>query len=139
MFSLIVTPKFGDIDGLGHVNNTVMPGWFELARNPIYRMFNPEFNFKTWNLILARYEVDFTSQLFFNDNVDVHTWIQKIGNSSFEVYQEACQGDQIGARGKTVLIYFDFELQKSVKIPDPIRSLLNDHLFQEDGIKVASR
>ncbi|HZL10758.1 MAG TPA: thioesterase family protein [Prolixibacteraceae bacterium] len=128
MYSLIVTPKFSDIDGLGHVNNTVMPEWFELARNPIYRMFNPDFDFKYWNLILARFEVDFTSQIFFHDNVEIQTWIQKIGNSSFEVYQEASQGGIVGAKGKTVLIYYDFKLQKSIPISEPIRGMLNEHL-----------
>ena len=128
MYSLIVTPKFSDIDGLGHVNNTVMPEWFELARNQIYRMFNPDFDFKSWNLILARFEVDFTSQIFFHDDVEIQTWIQKIGNSSFEVYQEASQGRKIGAKGKTVLIYYDFMLQKSIPISEPIREMLNEHL-----------
>lgn len=128
MYSLIVTPKFSDIDGLGHVNNTVMPEWFELARNPIYRMFNPNFDFKSWNLILARFEVDFTSQIFFHEDVEIQTWIQKIGNSSFEVYQEAGQGSKIGAKGKTVLIYYDFKLKKSIPISEPIREMLNGHL-----------
>jgi acyl-CoA thioester hydrolase len=63
MFSLKITPKFGDIDGLGHVNNTVMPGWFELARNPIYGFFNPTYKLEGWNLILAHYDIDFVSQL----------------------------------------------------------------------------
>jgi len=51
-----ITPRFGDIDGLRHVNNTVIPGWFEQARNPIYRIFNPEFVFESWNLILVHYD-----------------------------------------------------------------------------------
>jgi len=53
MYIETITPRFGDIDGLRHVNNTVIPGWFEQARNPIYRIFNPEFVFESWNLILA--------------------------------------------------------------------------------------
>lgn len=37
MYLYDITPRFGDIDGLRHVNNTVIPGWFEQARNQIYR------------------------------------------------------------------------------------------------------
>ena len=127
MYSMIVTPKFGDIDGLGHVNNTVMPGWFEQARNPIYRIFNPEFKFKDWNLILVRYEVDFVSQLYFDQDVEIRTWISYIGRSSFHVYQEAWQGERLGTKGKTVLTYFDFEQQKSVPVPEYFRELLEEH------------
>ena len=127
MYSLMITPKFGDIDGLGHVNNTVMPGWFEQARNPIYRFFNPEFQFEGWNLILAHYEVDFIAQLYFQQDVEIRTWIDKIGRSSFEVYQEAWQNDRLGTRGKTVLVHFDFETQKSQMIPAGIREKMEEH------------
>lgn len=129
MYSMTVTPKFGDIDGLGHVNNTVMPGWFEQARNPIYRFFNPEFKFENWNLILARYEVDFVAQLFFDQDVEIRTYISKIGRSSFDVYQEAWQGDKLCTKGRTVLVHFDFNEQRSVAIPEKIREVMLEHFL----------
>lgn len=126
-----VSPRFGDIDGLGHVNNTIMPAWFELARNPVFEIFNPERNLKKWNLILARFEVDFVSQMYYRGEIEIKTWIHRIGNSSFEVYQEAYQGNTLGAKGKTVLIYFDFKLQKSVPIPDYYREQLREHRYED--------
>jgi len=135
MYSLIITPKFGDIDGLGHVNNTVIPGWFEQARNSIYRVFNPNFDFSSWNLILVRYEVDFVSQLFYDSDVEIRSFISNIGRSSFEVYQEAWQNGKICSKGKTVLVHFDFKNQKSVAIPDPIRAVLEQSLQPSDIIK----
>ena len=51
MFSTLVTPRFGDIDGLRHVTNTVLPIWFEQARNEFYFYFNTELNFEKWNLL----------------------------------------------------------------------------------------
>jgi acyl-CoA thioester hydrolase len=127
MYTLVVTPRFSDIDGLGHVNNTVIPNWFEQARNQIYRYFNPEFSFKTWNLILARFEIDFVAQLFYDNDAEIRTWISKIGHSSFEVYQEAWQNNRLCAKGKTVLVHFDFKTQKSAKIPDQLRKQLEEH------------
>lgn len=131
METITITPKFGDIDGLGHVNNTIMPGWFEQARNPIYRIFNPEFDFSHWNLILAHYEVDFINQLFFNKDVEIRTRVSRIGTSSFEVSQEAWQDEVLGAKGKTVLVYFDFETQKSASIKPEMRAQLEKYLFVE--------
>jgi acyl-CoA thioester hydrolase len=129
MYTYSVTPKFGDVDGLGHINNTVIPGWFEQARNIIYGVFNPEFKFETWNLILARFEVDFVSQIFYGTDVEIRTWISKIGRSSFEVYQEAWQNDKLCSKGKTVLVHFNFKDQKSAEIPTDIRAKLNEHMI----------
>lgn len=128
MYKFTVTPKFGDFDGLGHVNNTVIPGWFEEARNEIYGYFNPDFSFKKWNLILARFEVDFVSQIFYNGHVEISTCVSHIGNSSFEVYQEAWQNGKLCSKGKTVLVHFNFKQQKSERIPGTVRTKLEVHL-----------
>jgi acyl-CoA thioester hydrolase len=130
MYKYTITPKFGDIDGLGHVNNTVIPGWFEEARNEIYRYFNPDLSLKTWNLILVHIEVDFIYQIFYNNNVEIRTYISDIGKSSFQVYQEAWQNGKLCSKGKTVLVHFNFEHQKSEMIPGLIKSKLEVHLAQ---------
>jgi acyl-CoA thioester hydrolase len=122
-----ITPRFGDIDGLRHVNNTVIPGWFEQARNPIYRIFNPAFAFDGWNLILARYEIDFVRPLVINGEVAVRTWISKVGTSSFEVSQQALQGGALCTRGTTVLVHYDFGAARPVPIPEAIREQLREH------------
>jgi len=133
MFIELITPRFGDIDGLRHVNNTVIPGWFEQARNPIYRIFNPQFVFESWNLILARYEIDFVRPLVISGEVTVRTWISKIGTSSFEVSQEALQGGVLCTRGRTVLVHYDFVAARPVPIPDTIREQLRAHLVAAPG------
>jgi acyl-CoA thioester hydrolase len=130
VYLLEITPRFGDSDGLRHVNNTVIPGWFEEARNRIYRVFNPDFEFDTWNLILARYEIDFVRPRFINRDVQIRTWISRIGRSSFEVSQEAVQADALCTRGKTVLVHFDFRENKSREIPPRIREQLEQHLAE---------
>lgn len=129
MYLLEVSPRFGDLDGLRHVNNTVIPGWFEQARNPIYRVFNPEFDLESWNLILARFEIDFIRQIYFNKNVVIKTWISRIGRSSFEIYQEAVQEGLLCAKGKVVHVHFDFNNQKSIEIPAYIKSEMEKHLY----------
>ena len=129
MFSWIITPRFGDIDGLGHVNNNIVPMWFETARNPFFRFFNPELDLKRWDLILVRFEVDFLNQMYYGVDVEVRSWISRIGRSSFEIYQEAWQADKLGAKGTAVLVHFDFTLQKSRLLPEPIRKELENHLI----------
>jgi acyl-CoA thioester hydrolase len=132
MFSSIITPRFGDVDGLGHVNNNVVPMWFETARNPFFRFFNPDFDLKCWNLILARFEVDFLNQMYYGKDVEIRSWITKIGRSSFEIYQEAWQDDKLAAKGKAVLVHYDFKQQKSIPVPNSIKNDLEKHLKSQE-------
>ncbi len=130
MYVFSTTPRFGDIDGLGHINNNVVPTWFEAARNPFFRLFNPELDLKKWDLILARFEVDFLNQMYYGSDVEIRSWISRVGRSSFEIYQEAWQNQKLGAKGTSVLVHFDFVAQKSVPVPEQIKRALEIHLVQ---------
>ncbi len=131
MFSTIVSPRFGDIDGLGHVNNTVLPVWFEIGRNSVFRLFSPDLDLSpdVWRLILVRTEFDFLHQMYFRSDVEIRTFIAKIGNSSFTVGHEAWQEGELKVKGQAVLVYYDFKLQKAMPLPDPIREILTAHMF----------
>lgn len=131
MFSTTVSPRFGDIDGLGHVNNTVLPIWFEIGRNPIFRLFSPDLDLSpdVWHLILVRTEFDFLRQMYFRSEVEIRTFIAKIGNSSFTVGHEAWQEGELKVKGQAVLVYYDFKLQKTIPLPDSIREVLKAHML----------
>ena len=131
MFSINVSPRFGDIDGLGHINNTVLPVWFETGRNSIFRLFSPDLDLspEVWHLILVRTEFDFLRQMYFRSDVEIRTFITKIGNSSFTVGHEAWQEGELKVRGQAVLVYYDFKLQKALPLPDSIREILKRHMF----------
>lgn len=129
MFSETITPRFSDTDALGHINNTMVPVWFEGARNPIFKMFTPELDLKAWPLILAKIEVNFEAQIFYGNDIEVRTFIGRVGGSSFDVYQELWQNNQRVSSGKAVMVNFDYHAQKSTTIPVHIREVLNQHLY----------
>ncbi len=128
MFTYTITPRVADTDALGHINNTVLPCWFEEARTPLFRILNPTMDFEKWNLIMARMEVDFVSQIFFHSPVEIKTWIGRMGNSSFDVIQELWQNDVLCGKSKAVIVHFDFKNQKSVPIVGQMRNDLEAHL-----------
>lgn len=134
MFTEIVTPSFGDIDGLRHVNNCVLARWFEQARNPLFRFFTPDLDldYSNWRLIMARTEYDFLGETFYDCDVELRTWIEKVGNSSFIVLHEAWQDERLCCRGRAVTVHYDFENKKAIPIPDDIRAKLEEHLVGKD-------
>ena len=136
MFKDYVTPRFGNTDGLKHVNNISVVEWFEIGRNGIFRFFTPDLDlsYENWKLIMVRTEFDFLDQMFFGEDVEIRTYILEIGNSSFTMGHEAWQYGELRAKGKAIIVHYDFIEQKSKPIPDEIKEKLTDHLINEDDI-----
>lgn len=131
MFTYTVSPRFGDVDGLRHITNTRLPEWFEAARMPIYLMFQPALDLENWDLIMAAINVDFHAQMYLGKDIEIRTWIKRIGNSSFTTYHEAWQEGVLGASGESVVVRYDFTNMHSLRIQDDIRAELSKHLKAE--------
>ena len=132
MFTTTIQPRFGDTDILGHINNAVLASWFEAARNPLFRIFVPDLTVKIENfpLILAHMDYDFVEELFFQHEVDIRTWVTRVGNKSFTVYHEAWQKERLCVKGTAVVVHFDFNAKQATPIPADKKKQLREHLFQ---------
>jgi len=133
MFTLKIHPRFGDIDGLGHVNNTVPAVWFEMGRTEVLRMFDPDLALdkNVFPLIMAHIDFDFAEQMYFKGEVEIKTWVSRIGTKSFTISHEAWQNSRMCVKGTAVIVYFDFIKQETTPIPDDKRKLLQEHLVTE--------
>jgi len=123
------TVRFYETDALQHVSNTVLAGWFEAARLPIFKLFSPNLNLQSWPLILASYKIDFVAQIYLQGPVQIKTWIDRIGNSSFDVYQECWQENELKSKGITTLVHFDYASKKAIVIPQNVKTELDFHLL----------
>jgi acyl-CoA thioester hydrolase len=129
MWTTTVTPRIGDTDLLGHINNIIPAQWFELGRNPLGRLFNPDLDMSlgAWPLIMVHTDYDFVAQLFFPYEVEIRTCISKIGTKSFTVSHEAWQQGQLCVKGTAIIVYYDFKAKQSVPIPNEVRVKLEEH------------
>ena len=136
MFITKMTPRFGDTDALGHINNVVIAAWFEQARNAIFRVFDPELRIdkKIFPLIMAHADYDFVDQLFFKYDVEIRTWIARLGTKSITVYHEAWQEGRLCSKGNAVIVHYDFNIEKSTPIPEDKKRLLAEHLRPESMV-----
>lgn len=132
MFIETIHPRFAETDALGHINNTVVPVWLEQARTPVFRLFIPDLDIKQWRLIIAKIEVNFWQEILYGHEVKVHTYIEKIGNSSFQVGQEVHQREQLCAKGRSVMVHFDYATRKAQPIPTEIRKKMEAHYVAAD-------
>ena len=133
MFIENFSPRFSDTDALGHINNTLVPVWFEGARDPIFKMFMPDLDVTNWQLILAKIDVTFHTQMHYGSSMEVKTYITRIGNSSFDVYQELWQNNSKCASGKAVMVHFCFKQQKSKVISAEVLSKMQPHMLTDNN------
>jgi acyl-CoA thioester hydrolase len=119
-----ISPRFSEVDVLGHVTNSAVPVWFEHGRLPIFRLFSKEANMRDLTLILRRYEIDFIRQIVAGENVTIETTVAKVGNTSITIEQVARQCDAEVARGTCVMVHFDYERAATTRIPDHLRAEL---------------
>jgi len=129
MLSEKLMPRFSETDVLGHINNTALPVWFEAARVPIFKIFTPDLDPKQWKLIVAKVEVTFKGELFYGQEVEVKTAIERIGSSSFVILQQAWQHGECCAEGKTVMVRYDFTNKSSQPLSEEEKQQLTAFLL----------
>ena len=128
MIETPVTPRVSETDGAGHINNTVIPIWFEGGRTEIFRILTPDLQFENWHVALVNINVDYVAQTYFQTPAVVRTWVEKVGTKSFTLYEELWQEGRLCAKGTATYVYFDYEAQMAKPVPDDIREALESHL-----------
>jgi len=123
MLTQNIQPGFYETDALGHINNTVVPRWFESARLPIFKLFTPDLDPHKWQLIVVKIELEYLAQIAYQHCVELQTQVTKVGNSSFQVSQAVLQG-KCAAKGLTTMVQFNYQTQQSIPISDDLRSAL---------------
>lgn len=128
MFETEIIPRVSESDGVGHINNNFIPVWLEAGRREIFRIFTPDLKFEHWRLALVNANIDYTDQIYFHENAAVHTWVDRIGNTSFTLYEEIWQTARLCAQGTATYVHFDYLSQSSEPVSDTERFALSKHL-----------
>lgn len=141
MWKTTVRPAFNDIDAFVHVNNCRLPVWFELAREPFFETFTPglDENLVAMPLIVAKITVEYVAQMTIGHDVDIHTYVKKIGRTSVSVHQEAYQRGALCVKGECVMVHFDYDAEKAVPIPADIADKLRKHLIDPENPNLKTR
>jgi len=88
MFVTRIRPRVSETDGVGHINNTTIPVWLEAGREEIFRMFTPDLSFRNWRMIIVNMKIDFLKEMVLGQEVEVRTWVKKIGRTSLQLEEE---------------------------------------------------
>jgi acyl-CoA thioester hydrolase len=117
--------RFRDCDAMGHVNHAVYFTYLEQCRLTFWRELTGKAAPNT-RVIVARAECDYRAPAFFGDELDVSVWVGEIGRSSFGLDYEIvhAESSRLLARGKTVMVSYDYVAGRSTPLPEAARKLL---------------
>ncbi|WP_260471877.1 acyl-CoA thioesterase [Bacillus salinus] len=128
-----VTVRFNETDALGHVNNTSYFIYLEEARIRFFEELGYGMSTDGWEFILASTKCDFLNQSYFNQKLSVTTTVTRIGQKSFKLAHDILDSNtnQLIASGEAIIVFFDFNAQKSERLPDALRYKLEEYLQRE--------
>lgn len=124
--------RWGDLDAIGHVNNTVFFQFFEEARIALLdrvglpAMRVPGSDSGGTGPILAATSCQFRRPLNYPDTVTCHASVTRIGTTSFtvEYVLHSAEQDAIAATGDSVVVHYDYGAGQKAPLPDAIKSAL---------------
>lgn len=121
--------RWGDMDALGHVNNTVYFRYMEQARIEWLSMLGCLPDDRGFGPVIVNAHCTFKKPLKYPGQVEVCTYIGGAGRSSFETMQEMrCVGDgyALYAEGGAKVVWVDPAAEKSVPLPEAIKLKLSE-------------
>ena len=117
--------RWGDMDAMGHVNNTVYFRYMEQARIAWFEALVPEGEaWKGTGIVIVNASCNFKRPINYPGDVEVKVFTGAPGGSSVPTYYELSVADALYADGQAVVVFVDMARQKPMRIPESIRARL---------------
>jgi acyl-CoA thioester hydrolase len=117
--------RWGDMDALGHVNNTVYFRYMEQARIEwLYSLEREGGAYGTTGPVIVNASCTFVVPLVYPNDLEVRMYLGEPGRSSVESYYEVvCEG-RVCAEGSAKIVWIDVATGRPVPLPDRIAAPL---------------
>jgi acyl-CoA thioester hydrolase len=125
--TMTIPIRWGDMDAMGHVNNTVYFRYMESARLQWMGEWGMPANPRGCGPVIANAFCNFWRQLEYPGDVIVRSYVGALGQRSFDMFHELLRadgGDTVYANGGATVVWVDFPAQRSVPLPAALRQRL---------------
>ena len=116
--------RWGDMDAMGHVNNTVYFRYMEQARIGWFESLVPRAD--AWgevSIVIVNACCNFRRPINYPGDVEVKVFAGAPGNSSVQTFYELHVAEELYADGDATVVFLDRD-QRPLRIPDRIRALM---------------
>ena len=124
---MVLSIRWGDMDAMGHVNNTVYFRYMETVRIEWMRAVGCDPDPQGQGPVIVNAFCNFYRQLEYPGDVRVKLYVSVPGRTTFETWCTMERTDQPGvvcAEGGPTTIWVDFPQQKAETLPDWMRALV---------------
>ena len=128
VYTMTMPIRWGDMDAMGHVNNTLYFRYLETVRIEWMRGIGCQPDPKGQGPVIVNAFCNFYKQLEYPGDVLVKMFVSDPGRTTFESWGTMELADQPGviyAAGGATTIWVDFPTQKAVTLPDWMREIVS--------------
>lgn len=127
VFEMRIPIRWGDMDALGHVNNTTYFRYLESGRVDWLRSINCHMDAKDEGVVVVNAFCNFYKQLEYPGDVLLKMYVSDPGRTTFETWATMERADQPGviyAAGGATTIWVDIANKKAANLPEWLRVLV---------------
>jgi len=127
VFRMTVPIRWGDMDAMGHVNNTVYFRYLETVRIEWFRSIGCPPDPTGQGPVIANAFCSFLRQLEYPGELLLTQFVSDPGRTTFETWatmQRTDTPDVVFAEGGATVIWVDFPQRKAVPLPEWVRALV---------------
>jgi acyl-CoA thioester hydrolase len=124
---MVIPIRWGDMDAMGHVNNTIYFRYMETVRIEWLHGIGGPPNVQGDGALIVNAFCNFIKQLEYPGDVLARHYVANPGRSSFDTFITLERTDAPGviyASGGAKTVWVDFKRQKSVPLPDWVRAIV---------------
>ena len=129
VFEMTLPVRWGDMDAMGHVNNTLYFRYMEIIRVEWLRTLGCEPHPGGTGPVIVNAFCNFYKQLEYPDVVRLKMYVSDPARTTFETWVTMERDGEPGvicAAGGATTIWVDFPKQKAIALPDWVRTLVSD-------------
>lgn len=120
-----IQKRFADIDIFHHVNNVAQQSYFDVGKTDYFtRLLGCELMSLQPMIITVSTSTSYMGQIRREDDIEVLTTTEKIGNKSITLRQQILCRGEVRSESISVMAAFDMERQEGVRVPDEWRERL---------------
>lgn len=123
--------RWGDLDALGHVNNTIYFRYMEQARIGwiIANGYGVDLQ-QSHGPVIINASCTFLRPLLYPGDVEVRMYLDELGRTSVGSWYDLVCNDELYAEGSAKIVWMDYRSGKSMQLPAKIIDLLT---MREEG------
>ena len=122
-----VPMRWGDMDALGHVNNTVYFRYMEQARIRWFETLGGLYGGDPpRGAVVVNASCTFRRPLVYPGTVDVRMYLRHPGRTSVDSYYELVVDDALYAEGSAKMVWIDLRSGKPVPLPEAVRAIAGE-------------